>query len=213
MSVQKSREYFIRLYDYSRQFLTRLPIESEPQPLTYALGKLQPAIVAMKSHEIEEIRRLVKPSLSSGQLNKDIVTSVGLNTIGMLIDRLTILIMKEWCLRNKGELNPVKADNLYESQTLDIIECLAKVKRGNSALNTKITSIKANTFVDNWEEAYYGLLSTNVILWESQETLYIKDIALLPASELRDYIKWFSYGNIMRNEYIQWCEVMFWKDE
>ncbi len=209
--IERSREYFVRLVEYSKQLLDRLPIEREPQPLAYALGLLQPAIQAVKKQEIEEIQRICGPKVSRGYAAAKATTGVGLNSVGMLTDRLTILIMKEWCLRNKGVPDPVRADRLYKDQTLDIIEWLAGVRPGSSSLNTKITGIVANTSADRWEEAYYGLFTTNIILWESQEVLYMKDISKLPAVELRDYVKWFSFGNIMRNEYIQWCEVTFWK--
>jgi hypothetical protein len=136
---------------------------------------------------------------------------VGLNSIGMLADRFTILIIKEWCLRNKGSQNPDKATELFEKQTLDIIEAMAHSRPGNSAMNSKITHIKGDAVANKWEEAFYGLLTTNLVLWESQEILYIRDIQELPAEELRSYIKWFSYGNMRRNEYIQLCEEFYWQ--
>ena len=40
--------------------------------------------------------------------------------------------------------------------------------------------------------------------------LYIKDIGQAPDRELRDYIKWFSHGNIQRNVFIELCEQRYW---
>jgi hypothetical protein len=129
----------------------------------------------------------------------------------MLSDRLSTLIIKEWCLRNKPSSNLAKADELYQTQTMDVIYALARAQPGNSSMNTKITYYRSDVTASSWEEAFYGLLSTNILNWESQEVLYIKDIKLLPCEELRDYISWFSFGNIQRNEYIQYCEELYWQ--
>jgi len=136
---------------------------------------------------------------------------IGLNTIGMLADRLTILIIREWSIRHKGARDEDKARRLYDEQTLDIIEALAVTRPGTSSLNSKITRIVADASAQSWAEAFWGLFTTNLLLWESQEILYIKDIGALPAEELRSYIKWFAEGNIRRNEFIQLCEQTYWK--
>jgi hypothetical protein len=141
----------------------------------------------------------------------DTKLGTGLNSIGMLTDRLTILIIKEWCLRNKNNLDPEKADKIYKEQTLDIVEAIIHTKPGSSSMNTKITKLRSGARASSWEEAYYGLLKTNILMWESQEVLYIKDISLLKCEELREYIKWFSFSNILRNEYINLCEKKYWE--
>ena len=114
-------------------------------------------------------------------------------------------------MRNKANPNPERAEHLFRTQTTDIISALAEARPGSSAMNTKITSLRADAVATSWEEALFGLLATNLVIWESQEILYIKDIAILPPEELRDYIKWFSFGNIRRNEYIQLCDTFFWE--
>ncbi|WP_424100574.1 hypothetical protein, partial [Moorena producens] len=121
------------------------------------------------------------------------------------------LIIKEWCLRNKTNPNSEKANDLYQTHTMDIIHALANARPGSSSMNTKITYHKSNVTANSWEEAFYGLLSTNIVNWESQEILYVKDITSLPCEELRSYIAWFSFGNIQRNEYIQYCEELYWR--
>lgn len=199
--------YFLRLADYGSGLLNRLPLELEPQPLNYALGKLSPHLQSLKAEEVAKVLALSKPSLAatSGQ-----EVGVGLNSVGMLADRLTILIIKEWCLRNKGARDEAKAQLLFDGQTLDIIEAMCRAKPGSSAMNSKITPKTADAAATSWPEAFYGLLSTNLLLWESQEVLYIQDIGTLPCEELRAYIQWFSFGNLRRNEYIQKCEELYW---
>lgn len=202
------REYFLKLARYGTGLLDKLPIEREPQPLEYALGKLAPLLDELRVAEIAAIADLQKPAVPSDEPSE---LGVGLNSIGMLADRFTILIIKEWCLRNKGARDARKAAALFEGQTLDIIEALSLARPGSSAMNSKITTIKGDARALNWVEAFFGLLTTNLLMWESQEMLYIKNIADEPIDELRAYIKWFSYSNIRRNEYIAYCEHYFWK--
>jgi hypothetical protein len=88
---------------------------------------------------------------------------------------------------------------------------LAHCRQGNSSVNSKITGVSTDVTADDWEDAFYQLLAINMVLWESQEILYIKDISVLPADELRSYIQWFSRGNMERNVMIELAEVRFWE--
>jgi len=204
----KNDNYFKELAAYSRIFLDSLPIEKTPQPLDYAVGLLYNKVKELKSIEVEKLRYLWNDNAANVTINN--TECIGLNTIGMLTDRFTILLIKEWCLRNKSN-NPQKADELFESQTKDIIACLANSVPGNSAINSKITNIKTDTKASIWEEAFYGMLTINLVLWESQEVLYIKDISLLPPEELRGYIHWFAHGNMERNALMELCEIRYWE--
>lgn len=201
-------EYFTGLARQSAAFLDALPIERTPRPLAYALQELAPAIARMAPQGVSQIRRLPKPATLAADLAAD---GTGLNTVGMLTDRFTILLIKEWSLRHKGNPNPDKADELFRVQTRDIIAALAQARPGSSSLNSKITSIKSKVTAADWAEAFWGLLTTNLLMWESQEMLYIKDISQAPYEELRDYIQWFSRSNIQRNTFIELCEVRYWQ--
>lgn len=202
------KDYFLELATYSKELFDILPIELQPEPLSYALGVLKPKIDELKSSELIKILSLRTDDKIATKGNTN--TWQGLNSIGMLMDRFTILLIREWCLRNKQNKNKAKADSIFKEQTLDIIEAMSQAAPGSSSLNSKITNIKQSVAAKDWEEAFFGLLTINLILWESQEVLYIKDINQLPCEELRDYISWFSKGNIIRNEYIQLCEELFW---
>ena len=199
-------DYFISLANYAKGLLGRLPVERTPQPLDYAVGLLYDRIKEIQVEEVEDLRKLwlmqYNPNVSK--------EGIGLNTIGMLTDRFTILLIKEWCLRNKSN-NSQKADDLFERQTMDIIQCLANSVPGNSAINSKITNIKTDAHAKDWEEAFFGMLTINLVLWESQEVLYIQDISSLPAEELRAYIHWFAHGNMERNVLMELCEVRYWE--
>jgi hypothetical protein len=204
---QQLVNYFKELTAQSYQLLDSLGLSSNPIPLKILLSDLLARLVDLKESMVINYQKLNRPQGNWCQTQNNL--GVGLNSIGMLSDRLSILIIKEWCLRNKTTSN-AKANDLYQTQTMDIIYALASAKPGSSSMNTKITDRKSNVIAHSWEEAFYGLFSTNIVNWESQEILYIKDIKSLPCEELRNYIDWFSFGNIQRNEYIQYCEELYW---
>ncbi|HEU5081158.1 MAG TPA: hypothetical protein VFT72_18240 [Opitutaceae bacterium] len=200
--------YFEYLRRSSLDLIASLGLRSEPLPLEAIMRDIKPKMDDIKAH-LPAFSAQSKPQHPADLERK---AGVGLNSVGMLVDRLTILFIREWCLLNKGKPNPEKARTIYEQQTKDIIVAIAEARPGSSALNTKITNLKGEANAKNWVEAFYGLLTTNILLWESQEILYIRDIGQLPAEELRSYIQWFAYGNMRRNEYIQLCEELYWRD-
>lgn len=206
--LQQLVNYFQKLTSESYNLLDDLKLSSDITPLQELLPELSEQLANLKASTIVNYKNLNRPQYDRDKVQKNL--GVGLNSVGMLADRLSILIIKEWCLRKKSNADLVKADELYRTHTMDIIHALANAKPGSSSMNTKITHHKSNVTANSWEEAFYGLLSTNILNWESQEILYIKDITNLPCEELRDYIAWFSFGNIQRNEYIQYCEELYW---
>jgi hypothetical protein len=201
--------YFLQLADYAHKLFDSLPIELEPKPLSYALNLLKPQVDRRKEEQVAMLRGLRQEGEQLAVPGNDNKWQ-GLNSIGMLMDRFTILLIREWSLQHKIHKNLDKARQIREEQTIDIIEAMAHAAPGSASLNSKITNIKGDASATNWEEAFYGLLTINLILWESQEVLYIKDISQLPCEELRAYIDWFSKGNIVRNEFIQLVEQLFW---
>lgn len=205
-----SVNYFEQLTMYSQSLLDRLPMKGQTCPLDYLLNDLYGCLAAIKTDETGKIRLLWPCSKEKAVFKNALFEDVpaGLNTTGMLIDRLTILIIKEWHLRN-GRMSG-KSDEIYP-QTKDVIECLTRCTPAKYIINAKITDTKVDVAVTDWEAAYYELLSVNLIIWKSQETLYTKDMEGLPCEDLRAYIRWFSKGNVKRNILIACCETEYWK--
>lgn len=136
--------------------------------------------------------------------------ATGLNTTGMLLDRLSILAIKHWNLIHRANA-PEKAMALQTGQVAEIIQALAEAVPGQSSINNKMTTRSVHASVKSFNDAFYGLMTTNLLLWEAQEILYNHDIKSLPAEELRSYIDFFSRGNITRNTYIQSVDELYWR--
>lgn len=196
--------YFEYLADFSFEFMNRLPIEREPQTIEVVMSKIRPALDNARGEAVEQIRKLDRPSPQASEKKP-----AGMNTIGLLADRLTILCIKAWNVEYKQN-DPVKAQKIRNDHIKQITDCMSTCVEGNKDLLRKVTKLKSDLSIKSWEESYYGLLSSNILLWEAQEILYLRDINLVQPEELRDYIKWFSYGNIDRNICIECCEEFYW---
>jgi hypothetical protein len=168
-------------------------------------NRLQPALEQMKQAELQRMSQTKRPS----PIVPTQAQPAGMNTIGILADRLTILVCKEWYLRHR-QGNMQVADEVRGSQIPDIVQSLASALPGHARLLEKVSANHAQVNVDSFEEAYYGLLMANILMWETQEMLYLRDMENVPAGELRDYIRFFSKANMMRNAYITQCEILYW---
>jgi hypothetical protein len=198
--------YFRALAEYSRALMDRLPIAPAIEPLAETFARLAPALRAAQAEEAARLRALCRPPPQPREAGP-----AGMNTIGILADRLTILVCKEWYLRHR-QLRAAEADALYRTQIADIVESLAQARPGDARLLEKVSSLKVDAGAGGFEDGYYGLLSANILMWETQEMLYTRDMDSVGAPELRDYIRFFSQANMMRNGYIAQCERLYWRE-
>lgn len=201
--------YFHALYEVSRRFIDELALPAQASALTELMGAVRPEIERRVPAAVASLRQLrgrpAARAVADGGANP-----VGLNTVGMLADRLTVVAMKEWVLeRRLGAAEKARA--LRDTQVSELLDALAAARPGHSSFTQKLSPVKVEAAADTWEEAYLGLLSVNILLWEAQEVLYGGRIEALECAELRRYIAWFSEGNMRRNEYIAKCEGLFWQ--
>lgn len=201
-------DYFVALSAQSRALLDRLPIPHDIQPLATIMASLRPALEAEAAGVVQGFKTLSRPRPPvPGDAPR---LAPGMNTVGILADRLTILLVKEWCLRHK-EGRVAAADDLFRHQTMEIIQVLAGAAPGIATLLEKVSSIDTGDAAASWEQAYFGLLTANVLMWETQEILYRRSMDALAPEELRDYIRFFSQANMQRNAYIRDCETLYWR--
>jgi hypothetical protein len=133
---------------------------------------------------------------------------VGMNTVGLLLDRLTILSLKINLLNKKKNF---KTTDKVKIEIRNIILALASAGSIKNLDYQKITKHKFKSNSKNFRECFFELLYTNLLLWESQETLYNKNILKIKTQEIKDYIKFFSELNIKRNILITKIENYYWK--
>jgi hypothetical protein len=177
--------------------------------MDYISGVLEPAVdEARTSHSFANPGRALARERAKA-LAPDAGRAVGLNTVGMLLDRLSILAIKTWNLEKRANA-PQKARELRATQIAELVEALAASYPGHSSINNKLTSHRTDVAAADFAQACYNLVTTNLLLWEAQEILYNHDISVLPADELRKYIQFFSRHNLKRNVSIEASDRLYW---
>lgn len=129
-------------------------------------------------------------SLGSGHLGP-----IGLNTIGMLVDRLSILTIK-------GVIQKRGADDQLREQIEEMLVAIQFCQNGKSSSFNKITNIQSSNSASHPVEIVLQLAYTNLMLWLAQDVLYLRGAGALPDQELRAYIGFFAEKNVLRNELI-----------
>jgi hypothetical protein len=202
---QASRDFFDRLFDTSRELISAFPLTQGPAEMDYIATELESAVVAKRS-----TNPFQNPNVKIGSADpQSEKTAVGLNTVGMLLDRMSILAIKVWNLDHRAG-KPNQAEHLRNTQVAELVEALAAARPGHSSINNKLTSHKTSIDNTDFASASYNLVTTNLLLWEAQEILYNHDIAVLPAEELRKYIQFFSKHNLSRNVSIEASDRLYW---
>jgi hypothetical protein len=195
-------DYFRELFARSLRLIEQFPLTITPPRMNHITGVLEPSARAAQVAAPFSPPPAIEAAEHDG-------TTVGLNTVGMLLDRLSILAVKHWNLVNRRG-DPAKAKELIETQVEELVRALTAARPGFSSLNNKMTNRRVEAAAVDFPEAYSGLLSTNLLLWEAQEILYNHDITMLPCEELRAYIDFFSRGNLQRNVFIESSDSLFW---
>lgn len=191
---------FERLGDLFFRLLARAALPTQPLAISCIISDLRPRLKAACS-EVEGCGTAISAKNAPGG---KVDAPVGLNTVGLLVDRLSILSIgsfKRGCAAPEG--NP---------SIVEIIRALDVVQSGLSSVNTKQTSLTARTSPKSTLQAALWLLATNIELWEAQEVLYSRGPESLPDTELRSYIVFFAHENVRRNELMQQLTARYWTD-
>jgi hypothetical protein len=128
---------------------------------------------------------------------------VGLNTIGMLVDRLSILMIKKIIQKNL-------ADQKIDLQIDEMLLAIHYCQKGESSSFNKITTIQSGNTLNHSVDIVLNLAFVNLLLWLAQDVLYLRGAGALPDEELRDYINYFAKKNVLRNQLIADLSL-FWR--
>lgn len=203
--MSAAHSYFAALAGYSCDLMQRLPICEQIEPIAATFARLKPALDEGRPAEVARLAAFRRPAPE----RPHDPTPAGMNTVGILADRLAILVCKDWYLRHRQH-RPAEADTVRLRQLPDIVTALALARPGHVRLLEKVSSLPNGGSVGSFEEAYYGILAANILMWETQEMLYTRDMDAVPTEELRDYIRFFSQANMLRNACIAHCETHYW---
>ncbi|MBU3621839.1 hypothetical protein [Polynucleobacter sp. CS-Odin-A6] len=187
-----------KIYDYIQRLLISLDIPYEPMTISQVFDFersrediLQHVILSGKEDFNSHNWNHLKESISKECLQ----IPVGLNTIGMLVDRLSILAIKK--VKNKASINKE-----LNQQIVEMIESINFCQSGKSSMFNKVTTIEVKSALDHPVDIILHLTFVNLLIWLAQDVLYLRGAGALPKDELRDYINYFSEKNVLRNHLI-----------
>ena len=160
----KRKNFFKKLYLYSLNFVNSIETQNI-NTISFIKKNLFKKINNKKENFISSFpEKKFKLELRNQKV-------VGMNTIGLLLDRMTILSLKINLLKkNKKNVNNV----LFEIK--NIINALSIAGTIKNLNYKKITRYKFKSKSKNFRESFFELLYINLLLWESQEVLYNRNL-------------------------------------
>ncbi len=194
------QNYFLEIAQEFQQILEHI------SPSWCFLEKLEQACCSHRHVAIAELKNVVRPTHFIARTDR----SVGLNSVGLLLDRLSILSIKAWCLRDLDN-SCLEATRVCNEQILDITGALSEAIPAQNCLNSKLTIYQTSVKADNWESAIYDLMTTNLLIWQAQEALYCKS-SVEAVQQFQAYISLFPEINLRRDALIHSCEYLYWSD-
>ena len=194
------QDYFLTIAQEYQQILESIA------PSWSSIAKLQQTCSVYEQVAIARFKNIDSPTHFIARIDR----SVGLNSVGLLLDRLSILSIKVWCLQNTDkDRDRSKATQLCQDQILDVTGALSEAIPAQNFLNSKITIYQTSVTVNEWESAIYHLLVTNLLIWKAQEALYCRS-STEADRQFRTYMSLFPEINLRRDEFIHRCEHLYW---
>jgi hypothetical protein len=135
--------------------------------------------------------------------NRSDFREMGMNTFGILSDRVTILSCKA-----RLSIDP-DARDAAKKQVRDVINALQECGVGDPNLLSKEQVISTGSGFFSAGDAFHHLLRSNIGMWINQDLLYTKSVDDVSDSRLRSYIKFFSKENTVRNRAISFLDDWF----
>lgn len=194
------RDYFLEIAQEYQQLLEQVSLSWS------SIEKLEQACLFYRHIAIAQFKNIYRPTHFVKRTDR----SVGLNSIGLLLDRLSILSIKAWCLQDLDN-SGLDATRLCNEQILDITGALSEAVPAKNSLNSKLTIYQTSVEADEWESAIYDLMTTNLLIWQAQEVLYCKS-SVEAAQQFQTYMSLFPEINLRRDALIHRCEHLYWSN-
>jgi len=196
-AVQK---YFLNIAQEYQQILEKVSSG------WFSHEELEQAYLSHRNIAIAELKKIHRPIHSADQTDR----SIGLNSVGLLLDRLSILSIKTWCLRHQVN-ERLDATQLCNEQIFDVTGALSEALPAKNSLNSKLTIYQTSVEADEWASAIYDLMTTNLLIWKAQEELYCKS-SVEAAQQFSMYMSLFPEINLRRDALIYRCELLYWSN-
>lgn len=203
-SSQLEEKMLSRLLESWKIFVFQLPINFEPANTIQALEKF--AI-----DQFKEFKLYGENLIQNSEFRKSSKFELGMNSPGILWDRLTILNCK---LLFTGPESIHHKPSLHKNLGNVSLELNSVMQALNNSLPAKhILLAKEATdrqfTIAPLEESLWSLQMANIAMWINQDLLYTVSADDVDPQRLRDYILFFSKANRIRNSAIENIELFY----
>jgi len=180
-------------------------------PLNYEAASSIPSLENFSKDHFIDFKQYGGKLIQSTEFRYSTKFEDGMNSPGILWDRLTILNCK---------LLFTSPDSLHHKPSLHknlgnvLLELTSVMKALNNSLPAKhILLAKESTnrqkTVVPLEDSLWSLQSSNIAMWINQDLLYTVSVDDVGPQRLRDYIHFFSKANRIRNIAIENIELFY----
>ena len=192
------------LLDRWRLFVSQLP-------LNYEAASSIPSLENFSKDHFIDFKQYGGKLIQSTEFRHSTKFEDGMNSPGILWDRLTILNCK---LLFTAPGSPHCKPSLHKNLGNVSLELTSVMKALNNSLPAKhILLAKESTnrqkTVVPLEDSLWSLQSSNIAMWINQDLLYTVSVDDVDPQRLRDYIHFFSKANRIRNIAIENIELFY----
>ena len=149
--------------------------------------------------------------MSASRFIPDSEQEYGMNSPGILWDRLTILNCKFFFT---DPISPHFKPNIHTKKTdvrielKSVLNALHLAKPAKNILLAKEATVRQKN-VNSIGKSLWELQSSNLAMWINQDLLYTVNVDDVGPKRLKDYIKFFSFANRVRNTAIEKIEIYY----
>ena len=203
-SEKLEEQLLVQLRETWGSFVSKLAVNFEPAQAILALEKFA-------KEEFTGFRKLSEIHIHKAQFRSTSQLEEGMNSPGILWDRLTILNCKylftaQDSVHHKPELHKNLGNVIVELESVRKALALAKPAR-NILLAKEATDRQREALP--LEESLWQLQMSNIAMWINQDLLYTVSADDVEPQRLRDYITFFSRANRIRNTAIEHVEIYY----
>jgi len=193
-----------RLRETWNVFVSGLVVNFEPAHTIQALEKFG-------ANELAQFKKFGELHVKETQFRSTSELEDGMNSPGILWDRLTILNCKylftsQDSVHHKAALH--KNLGNVNDELKSVLKALAQSKPARNILLAKEATDRQRDIVP-LEESLWWLQMSNIAMWINQDLLYTVSADDVEPQRLRDYIAFFSKANRVRNTAIEHIEIYY----
>ncbi len=203
-SSQLEEQMLTRLFESWRVFVSELQVQFEPAT----------AIPLLEKYAIDgfdQFKSFGEHLIQNCEFRKSSELELGMNSPGILWDRLTILNCKLLftgpdSIHHKPSLHKNLGNVSIELKS--VMQALNHSHPARNILLAKEATDRQKT-IDPLETSLWSLQMSNIAMWINQDLLYTVSADDVDPQRLRDYIHFFSKANRIRNSAIENIELFY----